>query len=220
MLETTKIRKYIIAFASNITIGNMPAELDSLTSLSIRIKNTRKAKGLSQKALAKLLGMSQSTIARLETDIDSLNPSYRTVYNVLDALQSATIAGEQSKILGKPSKEIMHRNILYVRPEDTLDKAIRIMKGNDFTQLPVLNNRRGVVGTINEKRLLKIATESQGSISRTRVRDILDPALPQVDENTEVAKIRPILENFGAVLVMDGSKAVGIITIYDILKLM
>jgi predicted transcriptional regulator len=194
-------------------------ELDSLTSVSLRIKNTRKAIGISQKRLAGMLGMSQSTIARLESDIDRLNPSYRTVFKVMDALQDANLKGEHSKILGKPSKEIMHRNIVYVRPQDTIEKAIRIMKGNDFTQIPVLNSRRGVVGTVNEKRLLKMATESPEAIARTKVNQILDPALPQVDEDTEVAKIRPILENFGAVLVMDGSRAVGIITIYDILKM-
>lgn len=198
----------------------MPTELDSLDSLSLRIKNTRKAVGLSQKGLAKLLGMSQSTIARLESDIVSLNPSYRTVYNVMEALHDASLGHGQSKILGKQSKEIMHSNIIYVRPEDSIEKAVRIMKENDFTQLPVLNHQRGVLGTVNEKRLLKTATESPEMISRKKVKEILDPALPQVDEETEVARIRPILENFGAVLVMQGSKAVGIITIYDIMKLL
>jgi predicted transcriptional regulator len=198
----------------------MPSELDSLSSVSLRIKNTRKAIGISQKALAKTLGMSQSTIARLETDIVKLNPSYRTVYNVLDALQDVTLTAAQPKVLTKPLRLIMHSNIIYVKPEDTIEKAVKIMKEHDFTQLPVLNSRRGVVGTVNEKRLLKIATESPETVSKTRVRDILDAALPQVDKEIEVSKIRPILENFGAVLVMDGSRAVGIITIYDIFKLL
>lgn len=195
-------------------------ELEPLNAVSLKVKNTRKALGISQKKLSKMLGMSQSTIARLESDIIRLNPSYRTVYNVMDALNSSTKEEEQSKILSKPLSEIMHRKIVYVRPEDTVEKAVRLMKENDFTQLPVLNSRRGVVGTVNEKRLLKIATESPDSITRTRVEGILDPALPQVDENTEASKIRPILENFGAVLVMNGSKAVGIVTIYDIMKLL
>ncbi|HUB92470.1 MAG TPA: CBS domain-containing protein [Candidatus Saccharimonadales bacterium] len=198
----------------------MPKELESLTSVSLRIKNTRKALGISQKKLAKALGMSQSTIARLESDIVRLNPSYRTVFNVLDALQDSKTEGEEQSILNKPSKEIMHKNIIYVRPEDTVEKALRIIKEHDFTQIPVLNSRRGVVGTVNEKRLLKNATESPETMARTRVSQILDPALPQVDEETEVAKIRPILENFGAVLVMNGSRAVGIITIYDIMRLL
>lgn len=219
MLGTTGNAKYIIVFALKITNGNMP-ELDSLTSVSLKIKNTRKAIGISQKKLAKMLGMSQSTIARLESDIERLNPSYRTVYNVMDALQDAKTESVQWSILGKPSKSIMHRNIVYVKPEDTIEKAIRIMKENDFTQIPVLNSRRGVVGTVNEKRLLKMATESPETIAKTKVSQILDAALPQVDEETEAAKIRPILENFGAVLVMNGSRAVGIITIYDIVKLL
>lgn len=195
-------------------------ELEPLNAVSLRVKNTRKAVGISQKKLASMLGMSQSTIARLESDIERLNPSYRTVFNVMDALQDAAMRTEKSKILGKLSSAIMHRHIIYVKPGDTVEKAVKIMKENDFTQLPVLNSRRGVVGTINEKRLLKITADSQKDIADIKVNEIIDPALPQVDQDTEVAKIRPILENFGAVLVMDGSQAVGIITIYDILKLL
>ncbi len=195
------------------------AGLEPLTSVSLRIKKTRRAIDISQKKLAKMLGMSQSTIARLESDIVRLNPSYKTVYNVLDALESASPEIGQSNILSKPSKAIMHSRIVYVRPEDTVEKAIKIIRGNDFTHLPVLNSRHSVLGTVNEKRLLQVAAESPEAVSRIRVREILDPALPGVDEETEVAKIRPILESFGAVLVMKKSKVTGIITIYDILKL-
>jgi predicted transcriptional regulator len=42
--------------------------------------------------------------------------------------------------------------------------------------------------------------------------------LPQIDKETEIIKIKPILENWDALLVVEGGKAIGIVTIYDILK--
>ncbi len=198
----------------------MPAELDSMELLSLHIRNTRKAVGLSQKKLAKTLGMSQSTIARLEKDIIRLNPSYKTVYNVLEALQDASLRVDQSKILGKHAHEIMHNDIIFVKPGDTVEKAVKLMKDNDFAQIPVLNSQYGVLGTVTEKTLLKIVTESPETISTKKVGEILEPSLPQIDGGTAVAKIRPIMETFGAALVMNKGRVVGIITIYDIMKLL
>lgn len=201
-------------------MSNMLLGVEPLSSVSLKIKKTRKTVGISQKRLSKLAGMSQSTIARIESDIESLNPSYKTIYLVIDALQSAMISDENSKILAKTSKDIMHKHPLYVKPDDTIEKALGIIKNYDFPQLPVLNERMGVVGTVSQKKLLTLATESPEAVSKTKVKELLEAALPQVDKNTEVSRLKPILENFDAVLVMDGSKAVGIITIYDILKLL
>lgn len=193
-------------------------EIESLVSISLRIKNTRKAVGISQKKLANIAGLSQSTIARLESDILSLNPSYETVYRVLDSLHNFQSSEKESGMADKPIKSVMHKMVIYVSPKDPVVKAVGIMKENNFTQLPVLDVNKAVIGTINEKRLLKIATESPKKISNLTVSEILDPALPAFDENTEIYRIRPVLENFGAVLAMRGSKATGIVTIYDLLK--
>lgn len=198
----------------------MLPELDPLDSLSFKIKNTRKALGISQKALAKMLGMSQSTIARLESDIERLNPSYRTVYNVVDMLDTTAKQNESSKILAKASKDVMHKDIVYLKADETIEKAVKLIKDYDITELPVLNSNKAIVGSINQKKLLTIATQSPEAVSRTRIREIMDAGLPQVDQNTEIGKIMPVLRNFDAVIIMDGSKAVGIITLYDILKLL
>ena len=114
----------------------------------------------------------------------------------------------------------MHREIMYVRPEDTLDKAIRMIKNYDFPQFPVLSDRREVVGTLNQAKLLVTATWNPKSIYRTRVEEVMDPPMPQISRETSIARLKPILEHYNAVIVVDRRRALGIITIYDVLKLL
>ena len=190
--------------------------IDSLESVSIRIRQTRKSLGISQKRLAAMAGMSQSTVARLEGDINSLNPSYSTIYKVMGALDRVLASSRTA--LNKKVYEVMHRNIVYARPDNTIAEAIKILKNHDFTQLPVLDRNKVVVGTVYQKDLLMKAAEDPGSISKAKVKDILSPSLPQIDKNADFTKIRPILEQWNAALVVEKNKAVGIVTIYDILK--
>lgn len=198
----------------------MQLAIESLESISLKIKNTRKVLGLSQRKLAMLSGVSQSTIAKLESNIRALNPSYSVINNIIDALNEFNTSSEATDILNNVSNDIMHKNIIFVNPNDTIEKAIKIIKNYDFAQIPVLDSKRRAVGTVNQKKLLAIATQNPESISKTRIKDVLNTSLPQVDKNTPVSKLKPILENFEAVLVVDNGKALGIITIYDILKLL
>ncbi len=214
-METNIYNNYRII----ITIGNMASAIDSLQSTSLKIRNTRKGLGISQKELADRLGLSQSTIARLESDIEDLNPSYKNVYAVVSALEATAARNSNSRILEKTAADIMHRKIVYVTPDDTIGRAVKIIKDYDFPQIPVLNRKLEEVGTVRQKRLLSIATDYPEKISTTKIRDIIEPSLPQVSKYTEVSKIKLMLDNFDAVLVMDKGKVVGIITIYDILKM-
>lgn len=198
----------------------MPIELEPLSSVSTKIKNTRRTLGLSQKRLAIMTGLSQSTIARIESDIESLNPSYRTVFTVIDALNSANHADKAGELLNRKAGEIMHSSIIYARPDDTIARAIETVRKGDFMQLPVLSRSRNVLGTVYQKDLLDVAANNPRAIGSMRVSSILKPALPQVDKGTALAKLKPIIESWNAVLVVEKNRAVGIITIYDLMKLL
>ncbi len=194
-------------------------ELETLDAVSIRIRRLRKVIGISQKKLAKLCGMSQSTVARLESDIRSLNPSYETVFRVLDALAACQSALVPEYMANKKAEDIMHKKIVYVGPSDTIERAIELIKDYDFPQIPVLTRTGSVIGAVTQKRLLTIATEKPAEISRVRVGEVAGTSLPQIDKETPISKLKPMLENFDAILVTEDGKAVGIITIYNILKL-
>lgn len=189
-------------------------------SLSSTIKSARVSVKLSQAKLARMCGMSQSMIARLEKDILTLNPSYSAVYKVMDVLSKASENGEKQQPLSKKAAEIMHRNIVFLNHGDTVAKAIRIIKNYDFAYIPVLNERGAVSGTVYQTDILELATRRPTELSQIKIHEIAKPALPQVDEDTSAASLKNILEAFGAVLVVDKGKAIGIITSYDVLKLL
>lgn len=196
----------------------MPFDIDSLERVALRIKSMRNASGVSQKRLSEMCGLSQSTIARVETDIKSINPSYSTIYTIIDALNGIQKRSGSDQIMRKRAFEIMHRRIVFVKPGNTIQEAIELFKDYDFQQLPVLDSIRRVVGTIYQKDLLSISTLSPELVKKRVVGSVMKAPLPQVDKDTEIMKMKPILENWDAVLVVEGGKAIGIVTIYDILK--
>ena len=60
-------------------------EAEARQDLAQQIYDARNARGLSQEALAKLVGTSQSTIARLE-EANTSSPTVRTLRKIADAL--------------------------------------------------------------------------------------------------------------------------------------
>jgi predicted transcriptional regulator len=194
-------------------------DLEPLEVISGRIRRARKAIGISQKRLASLAGLSQGEIARLERDPKRLNPSYNTIFTIIFALNSYNHRTEGEGGMDRRAFEIMHRKICYVKRNDTVSKAIDIMRKNDFSQLPVLTDERRVVGTVYQKGLLTFATDRNRDIKRTRVGEIMEGNLPQVDRNTTLGKIKPILENWDAVLITENDRVTGIITVYDLFKI-
>jgi predicted transcriptional regulator len=213
------INTYIIIVTHNITNtdDSMPINVRPLEEISGMLRDNRRTLGLSQKRLASMCGLSQSTIARIETDITRLNPSYQTVFEVADALGSM---GNRSggELLSRNAGEIMHRRIIHIMPNNTISDAINTFIDYDFPQLPVLDSARHVVGTVYQKDVLSMATQAPDLVHSRKVGGIMKGALPQIDRSTPVTKIKPMLETVGAVIVAHDGKAVGIITIYDILK--
>ncbi|MEM0124068.1 MAG: CBS domain-containing protein [Candidatus Micrarchaeaceae archaeon] len=193
--------------------------MEDLNGIAIRLRNMRRTLGLSQKRLAFISGVSQSEIARIEKDPEKLNPSYATIFAIFTALEDYRIKGSGDVQLVKKASEIMHKHVIHVNPDDTAKKALEIMRKNDFSQLPVLNRRMGVVGTVYQKRLISAMLSGRSDALDVPVKTLLEPALPQVDADTPIQKIKPILENWDAILVSHDRKIVGIITIYDIFKI-
>ncbi|MHB1830385.1 MAG: CBS domain-containing protein [Candidatus Micrarchaeaceae archaeon] len=189
----------------------------TLEQVSSDVRERRRALGMTQKRLAKMCGFSQSTVARMETDIISLNPSYQSIFYIMDALDRSNGTGH-GEIMSRTAKEIMHKKIICVKAEDSLFETIEIFKDYDFPQLPVLDNSGHVIGTVYQRDLLNTAMQAPDMVKRKAVSGIMRASLPQVDKESELTRLKPILESAGAVIVADKGKAVGIITIYDILK--
>ncbi|MGC8710162.1 MAG: CBS domain-containing protein [Candidatus Micrarchaeia archaeon] len=190
-------------------------KIDSLDVIARRIKMARKSLGISQASLAKDVGVSQSTIARIERDIEKLNPSYSMILKIVTTLND--LGDNANTISSVSANDLMHKKIIYVRPEDKMSKAIKIMSSNDFSQLPVINQRMNVVGTIYQKNLLEYISNPRKARS-TSISEVMEVALPQVDKNVKISMIKTMLEAWGAVLVSEKSRIIGIITVYDLFR--
>jgi len=187
--------------------------LDSIDSISSKIRSARIMLGISQARLAKEANVSQSTIARLEKECRKLNPSYSMVYNIVNALNRIS-SGEQT-IDQVGVKDLMHSRLIFVKPTDSIKKAIMIMKENDYSQIPVMENGK-VLGTVYQKDLIGFASNPKKA--NIKVKEVMGVPLPEIDENAKIGMIKSILESWGAAIVKRKDKTVGIFTIYDLFR--
>jgi len=174
------------------------------------LRTRREALGLKQTELAKRAGISQSMVARIEAG--SVDPRVSTLNKIIAVLNSA----EPKKIL---AAQIMHSPVLSVQPQDAISRAVDIFEKNNISQLPVIE--RGVpVGCISEAVIVK-AIEQQ-RLHKTHlftVRDFMESGFPMVPPDMDVETVINILQQNHAVLVVEGKKALGVITKHDLISL-
>jgi predicted transcriptional regulator len=158
---------------------------------------------LTQKRLAELVGVSQAHIAKIEQG--KVDPRLSTVNKILQVLTE----GKEKKC-----RDLMTRGVLFARPEDSVLKVSEIMVRHAISQMPVIDGHK-VVGTITEESIIR---KLGSNIANEKVKNVMDPPLPIVSEETSIDAIRPLLERRQGVLVAKGKKVIGIITRSDLLK--
>lgn len=161
--------------------------------------------------LAELAGVTQAYIAKIEAG--AADPKVSTLENILKALNRATTEKHIH------AEEIMASPIVAVKPEDRIEKAVRVMNAYKISQLPVLDGDT-LIGSISEATLMHKITagEDMSGLVRRSVKEIMDSPFPTVSKDTDVDTIYFLLEHNQAVLVVDRGRAVGIVTKADILK--
>lgn len=175
------------------------------------IAKKRKMLGLTQKTLAKIAGVSQSFIAKIEAG--KMDPSYSKAKAIFDILEKME-AGETHT-----AKEILHEGVVGVQKNDKVAKAIKLMMEHGFSQLPVFNDGK-CVGCISEKTILSqiTATKDLSSVSQKLVEEVMEEAPPQIDENAPIPLISSLLRFYPAILVTRRGEIIGIITKADLFK--
>ena len=177
-------------------------DLESLAKLRRRL-------GLTQRELARLSGVSQSLISKIERG--RVNPSYEVVKRILDALE--LVRSRRSRNLSAGA--ICTRDVISVYASDPIRKAIELMRRHGISQLPVLSGGR-VVGSISEATIARRLEEIKSL--ETRVGEIMDEAFPTIPEDSSIDLVRRLLQEYPAVLLQKNGRITGIVTKADLFK--
>ncbi|MGI0090174.1 MAG: CBS domain-containing protein [Nitrososphaerales archaeon] len=178
------------------------------------IKKRRVKLGLSQRKFASYLGVSQSTVTKIENK--KLSPSYELVKKAFDILDS--FGSPQIGLTG----DISVKRVMSVQDNDLISKAVQILQQNGFKQLPIKDAGNHWVGSVSERsissRLLKVSNPKL-LLSR-EVSEVMDEAFPMVAEDTPITVVIPLLQHFQAILVTKKGQVTGIVTNADLVKML
>ena len=174
-----------------------------------KIKQMRQKVGLTQTQLSKLAGVSQSLITKIERG--SLEPSYSTVKKIFSVLEEK-LADTQKEII---AKTICTKKIAFIKSDDSIDDAIKLMKKYAISQIPVIKENI-IVGSISEETFIKKFGKIKNK--EMKVEEIMDEPFPTISEDTHLTLIRNILKTYSAIILIKSGKPTGIITKADLLK--
>ena len=168
------------------------------------IKKIRKKLGITQTELANRAGVSQSLIAKIESN--RIDPTYTKTKKIFAALSDLE-KKEEIK-----ADELMATKIVSVSPDDSMKDAIAKMKKFQISQLPVIDSHK-LVGLVSESTILDSMIHSRGN----KVRDIMQESPPIVSKATSIQVVSNLLRHFPIVIVSEEGKLVGLITKSDLL---
>ena len=177
------------------------------------IKQARTKIGVTQKELAKMTGVSTSMINQIESGRSQ--PSYETAKRIFDSL--ATLEGRAD-----PNKagDICSKEIIKLKPTDSLHDAIHKMRIMSISQIPIFNTGEPV-GAITEDGVVKyLADSDESSWKKIKLADVMEARPPIVDYQTPARALVPLIRYSKCILVAKAGKIIGIITASDTLKML
>jgi predicted transcriptional regulator len=175
------------------------------------VAKLRKMLGLTQRELARMSGLSQSLISKIERG--RVNPSYEAVRRILQTLEMIR-AEKDAKLL---AKDICTKDVICVEVSDPLSKAINLMRKHGISQLPVLKNGRPV-GSISESTIVRKLEKVRST--EIRVNEIMDEVFPIIPEEVSLNTVRQLLQEYPAVLLQRDGRITGIVTKADLFKVL
>ena len=171
-----------------------------------QIKTLRRKLGLGQKELADKAGVSQSFIAKIESN--KIEPTYNKAKKILEVLNEEE--GKSEAL----AKELMHKKIIFADPEENVLSIIKKMKKHGISQVPV-GSKNQIVGIISEATILNNFNENLGN---KKIKDIMSEVPPIVSLNTTRKVIIELLKAFSLILVGKKGEIKGIISKSDLLE--
>lgn len=175
------------------------------------IRKERKRKGLTQSTLAKKAKVSQALIARIEKN--QVDPRLSTLRKIIEALM------EDAQPRGSRAIDIAVKDVIVVNDDDTIEKALKLMRKYGISQLPVLKNGTPI-GAVEELELLKAFAKEKDvkKFYQKKVVEAISSIYPMVEPDASITEVIDyLLKGHNAVLVTKEGRLEGIITKIDVL---
>ncbi len=171
------------------------------------IKLVRKKLGITQAELARKANVSQSLIAKIESD--RIDPTYSKAKSIFDALDRITTKNSRT------ARDVMSTKIITVKRSEPLTRAIRLMHMHNISQLPVVED--SILGIVSESSILE-SVKDGNSIESLKIGDVMCDCAPIIPEHSSIDVIVSLLKHTPIVLVGKYGKLNGVITKADILN--
>jgi predicted transcriptional regulator len=178
------------------------------------IRKMRKTLDMTQAQLADASGVSQSTIAKIESE--KISASYTTVVRLFETLNDIYSQGGKDIT----ATDIASKGVVTIQSSNTVHEASDLMKSTGYSQLPVMEGEIPV-GSISERGILEMVRRgtTMDDLSVKPIYKVMSESFPIVTENTPIATVTSMMANCNAILVSKKGKIVGLITSADMLKL-
>jgi CBS domain-containing membrane protein len=126
-------------------------------------------------------------------------------------------------------RDFMTQNLVTVRPDDTIAKAYELMLDNRIRHLIVIDSEGDLVGVLTHRDLLRSALIERTGLPLSMQRDVLrrvrveevmtsEVDTAEADQWLQEAAVLMFDNKYGCLPVVEGSRAVGILTESDFVR--
>ena len=127
--------------------------------------------------------------------------------------------------------DLMTRDVVTVRPDDSLAQLRDLMVEHDIRHMPVIEGDAELVGLVSQRDLLRHQLIEQANVpdfiedallERLRVREVMTTGVITVDPEGDIREAaQTMFENkYGCLPVVEGPRLAGILTESDFVRLM
>jgi cystathionine beta-synthase len=107
--------------------------------------------------------------------------------------------------------------VIHARRTDKVEAVVKMMRSNDISQMPVVDDEGRTVGMIHEYDLLNFLIEGKHRLTE-RVEPLVQPLQGVVSLDTPIARLRAIFNDDNVAVVKEGEKVTGILTKIDLIE--
>ena len=114
--------------------------------------------------------------------------------------------------------EVMNTNVVTIRPEATVEEAIRMLVDHHVSGTPVVDRQGTMVGIISEFQLLEAIYTPD--VKKLCVAEVMSKDVVSVEENTLLSDVASlfVLNRIRRVPVVRGQRLIGVISRRDLLR--